>query len=184
MNDIMMRLVDAPIARMFILAGIIFLMIAVLGRIEGKIEPGRIGRIGAVVLGIAMLFLGVFMQSSETHELRPEQLALLQQMLMANTPAPAQPATALPGKPIKIVSATYGRSCNAKIGNANTALAKECDGKTSCDYAPDPTLEDPAPNCNKDLAAEWKCGNGSSIYAATLPADAVKGEKLHLACAP
>lgn len=183
MNDIMMRLVDAPIARMFILAGIIFLMIAVLGKIEGKIEPGRIGRIGAVVLGIVMLFLGVLMQSSETHELRPEQLALLQQVLIANTPAPVQSATALPSKPIKIVSATYGRSCNAKAGNASAALAKECDGKSICDYAPDPAQEDPAPNCNKDLAAEWKCGNGSSIYAATLPADAAKGEKLHLACA-
>ena len=41
MQDILMRLVDVPLARMFVLAAIIFLLVAVLGKIEGKIEPGE-----------------------------------------------------------------------------------------------------------------------------------------------
>lgn len=181
MNDIVMRLVDAPIARMFVLAGIIFLLIAVLGKVEGKIEPGRLGRIGAAVLGLLFMVFGVFMQNNETHELRPEQLAMLQQVVSNSQ---AKPAEAAPGLPIKLVSATYGRSCNTKAGNATALVAKACDGKSTCEYLLDTSaLEDPAPNCAKDLAAEWKCGNGSSVYAATLPADAPKGEKLRIACA-
>jgi hypothetical protein len=51
MQDVILKLVDVPMVRMFVLAGIIFLMIAVLGKIEGKIEPGSIGRIGSAILG-------------------------------------------------------------------------------------------------------------------------------------
>jgi hypothetical protein len=185
MNDIVMRLVDAPIARMFVLSGIIFLLIAVLGKIEGKIEPGKFGRIGAAIFGLFMMFFGVFMQNLQTHELGPEQIALLQQTLMLNNAVvPVKISDiAAPAHTIKVVAATYGRNCNGKIGNATVLLAKACDEKNSCDYAPEAaTLENPTNNCNSDLAAEWKCGNGSSIYTATLPADASKGEKLRIAC--
>ncbi len=44
-------------------------------------------------------------------------------------------------------------------------------------------LEDPAPNCNKDFGAEWKCGNGSAVYSATLSSLTGKNDKLHLSCA-
>jgi len=184
MNDIMMRLVDAPIARMFVLAGIIFLLIAVLGKIEGKIDPGNMGRVGAAILGTFMMFFGVFLQNTETRGIQPEQLAFLQQALLVNNAAvPAKHSDVAAVLPIKVVSATYGRSCNGEAGNATASLAKTCDGKNSCDYVPDPaTLEDATPNCNKDLAAEWKCGNGSSVYSATLPVNAAKDEKLRVVC--
>jgi hypothetical protein len=42
MQNVILRLVDVPMVRMFILAGILFLFIAVVGKIEGKIEPGSI----------------------------------------------------------------------------------------------------------------------------------------------
>ncbi|MHB8623076.1 MAG: hypothetical protein ACYC9J_07710 [Sulfuricaulis sp.] len=46
---------------MFVLAAIIFLLIAVLGRIEGKIEPGKLGRIGATIIGLVLMGMGLAM---------------------------------------------------------------------------------------------------------------------------
>lgn len=184
MQDVILRLVDVPMVRMFILAGIIFLVIAVLGKIEGKIEPGRIGRIGAAILGVVLILIGLAMQYGESHDiyakLPPNIVASLPpQNVVALSPASAIPAAA----PIKVVSGTYGRNCNGKPGNATTALAKACDGHGSCDFSIDPAaLEDPSPNCNKDFAAEWKCGDGNVVYSAALSALSGKGDKLHLGC--
>ncbi len=87
--------------------------------------------------------------------------------------------------PVRVVSGTYGRACNAKAGNATTLLARACDGKSACDYAVEAVpLENAAASCGRDFVAEWKCGAAGVIYSATLPADAVsKHEKLRLACA-
>lgn len=192
MQEVITRLVDVPFARMFVLAGIVFLLVAVLGKVEGKIDPGNVGRLGALVLGIALMIVGVVMQYIEIREAALDRVA--QQTRTQSPASVAAPAAitaakqsdAAPGdKPtIKIVSGTYGRSCNAKPGNATVPLAKACDEHTSCDFAVDATaMEDTAPNCSKDFAAEWKCGSGSTVYSATLPATAGKNEKLHLACA-
>src|SRR3990167_1792575 len=70
MQDILMKLVDVPLARMFVLAAIIFLLVAVLGKIEGKIEPGKIGRIGATVVGILLMASGLAMHFIDAEELR------------------------------------------------------------------------------------------------------------------
>lgn len=184
MKEVMLRLVDVPMVRMFVLAGIIFLMIAVLGKIEGKIEPGRMGRIGAAILGAVLIVIGLVMQYGETPEmyskLPPNLIATIQQNTVAVAPASA----AVPVIPIKVVSGTYGRNCNAKAGNATAQLAKACDGQGSCDFLIDPaTLEDPAPTCSKDFAAEWKCGDGNAVYSAALSALSGKNDKLRLNCA-
>ncbi len=186
MQDVMLRLVDVPMVRMFILAGIIFLMIAVLGKIEGKIEPGRIGRIGAAILGVALVLVGLAMQFGETHDmyarLPPNVIAALPANVVAVAPASAAANAEMAA--IKVVSGTYGRNCNAKVGNATAPLSKACDGKTSCDFSIDTTaLEDPAPNCSKDFAAEWKCGNGNAVYSAALSGLTGKNDKLRLNCA-
>ncbi|MBI5891261.1 MAG: hypothetical protein HZB47_11390 [Nitrosomonadales bacterium] len=185
MKDIMLRLVDVPMVRMFVLAGIIFLMIAVLGKIEGKIEPGRIGRIGAAILGAVLIVIGLVMQYGETPEmysrLPPNLIATFPQNAVAIAPASTVPAA--PAIPIKVVSGTYGRNCNAKAGNATAQLAKACDGQGSCDFAIDPAaLEDPAPNCSKDFAAEWKCGDSNAVYSAALSSLSGKNDKLRLGC--
>lgn len=187
MQDVILKLVDVPMVRMFVLAGIIFLLIAVLGRIEGKIEPGRIGRIGAAILGAVLILIGLIMQFGESHDvytrLPPNMIATLPpQNVVAVSPAsaPASTETVL----IKVVSGTYGRNCNAKAGNATAQLSKACDGHGSCDFTIDTAaLEDPAPNCNKDFAAEWKCGNGNAVYSAALSSLTGKGDKLRLNCA-
>ena len=190
MQDVLLRLVDVPLVRMFILSGIIFLMIAVLGKIEGKIEPGRIGRIGSAVLGAVLIVIGLIMQFGENHDI----YAKLPPNVVATLPpptvvvAPAAPASAVPPNAalasIKVVSGTYGRNCNGKAGNASALVAKACDGQSSCDFAIDPAaLEDPAPNCSKDFAAEWKCGNNNAVYSAALSSLTGKNDKLRLNCA-
>lgn len=189
MQDVILRLADVPIARMFVLAGIIFLIIAVLGKVEGKIEPGQVGRIGASILGIVLMVIGVIMQYAEMHEVRQLQKTVTAAIAPETAaPAAAKAAESQPAVeklPIKVVSGTYGRACNGKAGNATASLAKACDGKSTCDYAAEAVpLENAPANCLKDFAAEWKCGSGSTVYSATLPADAVsKRETLHLACA-
>ncbi len=185
MQDVILRLVDVPMVRMFVLSGIIFLMIAVLGKIEGKIEPGRIGRIGAAILGAALILIGLAMQFSETHDmyakLPPNVVAALPPGVGA---APASAVAKAEITAIKVVSGTYGRNCNAKAGNATAPLSKACDGRSSCDFIIDTAaLEDPAPNCSKDFAAEWKCGNGNAVYSAALSSLTGKNDKLRLNCA-
>jgi hypothetical protein len=187
MQDVILKLVDVPMVRMFVLAGIIFLLIAVLGKIEGKIEPGRIGRIGAAILGAVLILIGLIMQYGETHDvyakLSPNMIASLPpQTVVAVSPASA-PSNAETST-IKVVSGTYGRNCNAKAGNATAPLSKACDGHSSCDFIIDTTvLEDPAPNCSKDFAAEWKCGNGNAVYSAALSSLTGKSDNLRLNCA-
>lgn len=187
MQDVILRLVDVPMVRMFVLSGIIFLMIAVLGKIEGKIEPGRIGRIGAAILGAVLIVIGLAMQFGETHDmyakLPPNVLASLPPSNVVAV-APASPVANTEITLIKVVSGTYGRNCNAKAGNATAPLSTACDGKSSCDFTIDTTaLEDPAPNCSKDFAAEWKCGNGNAVYSAALSSLTGKNDKLRLGCA-
>ncbi len=188
MQDVILRLVDVPMVRMFVLAGILFLMIAVLGKIEGKIEPGRIGRLGAAILGAVLILIGLAMQFSESHDivarLPPNVVAALPpQNVVAVSPAASAPANT-EFIALKVVSGTYGKNCNGKVGNASTQVAKACDGHSSCDFIIDTaTLEDPAPNCSKDFAVEWKCGNGNAVYSAALSALSGKNDKLRLNCA-
>jgi hypothetical protein len=188
MQDVILRLVDVPMVRMFIISGIIFLMIAVLGKIEGKIEPGRIGRLGAAILGVVLIIIGLVMQFGESHDiiakLPPNVIASLPpQNVVSVSPA----SSAVAGAEviaIKVVSGTYGRNCNAKAGNATAQVAKACDGHGSCDFIIDTAvLEDSAPSCSKDFAVEWKCGNGNAVYSAALSALTGKNDKLHLNCA-
>lgn len=186
MQDVILRLVDVPMVRMFVLAGIIFLMIAVLGKIEGKIEPGRIGRLGAAALGAILIAIGLVMQYSETHDIR----AQLPPNVIASLPpqnvvavSPASSAAGSETTTIKVVSGTYGRNCNAKAGNATAPLSTACDGRAGCDFIVDTTtLEDPAPNCSKDFAAEWKCGDSNAVYSASLPSLTGKNDNLRLNC--
>src|SRR3989344_4922024 len=209
MQDIMLRLVDVPLARMCVLASIIFLLLAVLGKIEGKIEPGKIGRIGATIVGVILLSAGLAMHLNGAGELRdklresmnPSQSASVRASgdtsdgpmvrLAMTTPGGAVPAdkTGASGKPenlkstIKVVAGSYGVNCGAKPGNATAQVARACDRQTLCEYKIDlAALEDSVTDCAKNFTAEWKCGAGATVYAVSVPAGAVRGESLRLAC--
>jgi hypothetical protein len=218
MQEILMRLVDVPLARMFVLAAIIFLLVAVLGKIEGKIEPGKIGRIGATVVGILLMGSGLAMHFIDAEDLRdklrgsvsprlsaparlsgdvlagtardfPASSSLVLQAVASQGGAGSADKAAASDKTenvrpaIKVVAGTYGRNCGAKPGNATSQVARACDGQAVCQYKIDTAmLEDAAPNCIKDFAAEWKCGTAANVYAVTIPAGAMQGEHLRLAC--
>ncbi len=65
MREVILRLVDIPIARMLVIAGFVFLLVGVLGKIEFKVEPSAMGRLSAAILGVVLLAIGVFMQYTE-----------------------------------------------------------------------------------------------------------------------
>jgi hypothetical protein len=190
MREVILRLVDVPIARMLVIAGFIFLLVGVLGKIEGKIEPSTMGRISSALLGAILLGIGVSMQYLEMQYAELHEARVKIELSRATIPAenqlaamPASSATAASAIPIKVVSCTYGRNCNAKPGNATALLAKSCDGLSSCDFTIDTAaLEDPAPACNKDFAAEWKCGEGNAVYSAALSSLSGNNDKLRLNC--
>lgn len=199
MQDILVRLVDVPIARMFVLAAIIFLLVAVLGRIEGKIEPGKIGRIGATVVGMLLMGSGLAMHFIDVEALRDklqsgvespdgqtrgaqaaEKLAGISGWAV---PVPGAAANDKPEPPaIKIVSGTYGRNCGAKNDNATAHLARRCDGQVACEYSIDPGLEEGMVECAKDFVAEWRCRNDGITHALSVAAGRASVGGIRLAC--
>jgi hypothetical protein len=56
----MKELFSTPIDNLLIIAGIVFLIISVVGNIDGKISPGNIGRIMSGFIGIMLLSYGLF----------------------------------------------------------------------------------------------------------------------------
>lgn len=196
MQDVMVKLVDLPLARMFVLAGVVFLLVAVMGRIEGKIDPGHAGRVGASIIGVLLMAVGLAMyfldgdamrdalREGAARTLAPQAsaIAAAKAARAARAPDPA-PSAAPSGLPIKVVTATYGKSCGAPAGNATAALAHACDGRGACSVALDAApAEGATPGCEKDYAAEWKCGSGAGVFSATIPAGAGHGASLTLAC--
>jgi hypothetical protein len=57
--ELIRHLVDAPAANLCVFGGSLLLIIAVVGKISGKIEPGKAGRITAGVLGSILLVYGI-----------------------------------------------------------------------------------------------------------------------------
>jgi hypothetical protein len=187
MQDMMVKLVDLPLARMFVLAGVVFLLVAVMGRIEGKIDPGHAGRVGASIIGVLLMAVGLAMYfldgDAMRDALREGAARTLAPQASAIAAAKPVPPVAPSGLPIKVVTATYGKSCGAPAGNATAALAHACDGRGACSVALDAAPADGAtPGCEKDYAAEWKCGSGAGVFSATIPAGAGHGARLTLAC--
>ncbi|MCQ8119527.1 LCCL domain-containing protein [Methylomonas rosea] len=109
MDEIVKALFGAPLATVFVIAGLIFLLVAVVGNISGKIEPGPKGRLFSGILGLAFVIVGLamhfaqnFVQPSTTPNSPPaltkpaEQIAVVPQAAnnsLVNTPANQAPAT-------------------------------------------------------------------------------------------
>lgn len=65
MDEFVKGVFTAPVATLLIVFGMPFLLIAVVGNISGKIEPGVKGRIASGVLGGALLFIGLAMHFTQ-----------------------------------------------------------------------------------------------------------------------
>lgn len=67
MGDLIGHLTDAPIPNLLVLAGLVFVAIAVLGNITAKINPSKNGRIASGVVGAALIAGGLmFHAASDT----------------------------------------------------------------------------------------------------------------------
>src|SRR5262249_6992620 len=69
MGDFLKEALHAPLGTIFVLAGLAFLGIAIIGKISGKIEPDKVGRIAGGVVGAGLVIAGLFMhaQEAQTH---------------------------------------------------------------------------------------------------------------------
>jgi hypothetical protein len=65
MDELVKSVFTAPVATLFIVAGILFLLIAVVGNIIGRIEPGVKGRIASGVLGLTFVLIGLAMHLTQ-----------------------------------------------------------------------------------------------------------------------
>ena len=93
----------------------------------------------------------------------------------------------MPGlsKGIRIVSASYGANCGARIGNVSPMLRNACNGLERCEYIIDVSkLGDPAPRCGKAFATEYTCAPSSTILTQEIPEEAGLGSKLTIECGP
>src|SRR5438876_12283138 len=61
MDESVTNLTAAPMAHVFVIAGLLFLAIAVVGRVSGKFNAGKTGRIAAGGLGTVFLVVGLLM---------------------------------------------------------------------------------------------------------------------------
>lgn len=84
---------------------------------------------------------------------------------------------------IQVVAGTYGRNCKQPRGNKTAHLAKECNGKASCDYVvSSQELGDPASGCSKDYVAEWRCGSDPTLRRAVVSPEAGYKKRVSLTC--
>jgi hypothetical protein len=64
MEGLIGHVLDAPAANLCLVSGLVFLAIAVVGNISGKIQPGNPGRIASGVLGLLLLGYGITTHSA------------------------------------------------------------------------------------------------------------------------
>lgn len=73
MDDIVSHLLDEPFANLIALAGLVFLFIAAVGKISGRIEPDFRGRIICGILGVALVIAGLFLHGSQDSKSAPKK---------------------------------------------------------------------------------------------------------------
>jgi hypothetical protein len=86
-------LVEAPVANLFMVAGLAFLGIAVVGDISGKIQPGKTGRILSGLIGIVLVSSGLMMYSPQppTGSVVPTNVPTVEVRVAATKPSPTEP---------------------------------------------------------------------------------------------
>jgi hypothetical protein len=77
MENLGKAIIGAPLANIFIIAGIIFLLIAVIGKISGKIEPGNTARVISGTAGVVFVAVGLAMHLFEPNDIGPADFVRL-----------------------------------------------------------------------------------------------------------
>jgi hypothetical protein len=101
MDEIIKGIFTAPLATVFVIAGVIFLLVAVVGNISGKIEPGAKGRILSGILGLAFIITGLSMHfTQKITDKRPLPATITEQKNLDQiTEAPWKPTAKEAGVP-------------------------------------------------------------------------------------
>jgi hypothetical protein len=123
MDEIIKSVLSAPSATLFIISGILFLFIAVVGNISGKIQPDVKGRIASGFLGLSFVFIGLAMQFLQSASKTPGQPTTNQEQIKPNQqPAlptmPTTKATELPNKALPSVTGIEEKEPNDQITDA------------------------------------------------------------------
>lgn len=124
MDEFLKGVFTAPVATLLIVAGLLFLLIAVVGNISGRIEPGVKGRIASGVLGLTFVLIGLAMHLTQKVPPMPGPPATSQQQIkrdqLAEVPrTPTAGETELPSEaPVSGLS-TEDKEPNDYITAAN-----------------------------------------------------------------
>lgn len=97
MDEFIKSVFTAPVATLFIVAGILFLLIAVVGNISGRIEPGVKGRIVSGVLGLTFVLIGLAMHLTQKVPQMPGPPATPQEQIKREQ-LPEAPRTPIAGE--------------------------------------------------------------------------------------
>lgn len=141
MGELLKSIVTAPLPNVLILGGLVFLGIAVMGKVWGKIDPGKWGRIASAAIGLILVVGGLRMQRGTATAPEPEGPQLSAPLLLS----PAEGAvfdnyprqttlrwTAVPGAATYSVKVEYCEPNGCQEGATRTL--KLATGLTSPSY--------------------------------------------------
>ncbi len=83
MGDLLKSFVTAPLPNVLILGGLIFLGLALVGKIRGKIDLGRWPRIGSAALGVILFAAGLGMQRGTAPKSAPVSPQLSEPIMLS-----------------------------------------------------------------------------------------------------
>jgi hypothetical protein len=131
MADLLKSVFAAPVGTILIIAGICFLAVAVVGNVSGRIEPGTSGRIGAGVLGIVFLAMGLALQWPSTQPPgNADQSAAQKRVIVPPSAAPS------PGEPARQGNHVSRPSAAGATPDATPATQPPLSGQPPPDSAP------------------------------------------------
>jgi hypothetical protein len=124
MDEFVKSVFTAPVATLLIVAGILFLLIAIVGNISGRIEPGAKGRIASGVLGLTFVLIGLAMHLTQKVPQMPgppttSQEQIKRDQLPEPPQAPKAGETELPSEAPVSVPSTEEKEPNDHITAAN-----------------------------------------------------------------
>ena len=167
MDELLAAVFAAPVANLFIIGGLVFLGLGVVGKVAGKIEPSKTGRILSAALGVLFLIVGLVMHTMPAASPAPQATPAVQSDTptppaptaapLTDTPAPAPqgntstPPTATPVPPA--ASATDGLSLPAGSWQPVADLPRQINALVA-----DPT------NPQVLYAGTGDAGSGSGVY--------------------
>ena len=165
MMDLVKELSQARLDSLFVLAGLLFLAVAVLGNISGAIQPGKTGRIVSAVLSPVLLVAGLWMHNSRgdgTHDALAVKDATTAVSAVSSptadraTPAPAPVATPAPAAVATPSPASVVAPAPAAVATpAPPSVARESSSPVA-PHPPAPKAETrPVADASISLSGSW-----------------------------